>query len=142
MDTDPRNRILTEALSWQGTPWLHQARIKGVGVDCLMFLAEVYEQAGLTPHADPRPYPRDWHMHRADERFIEGVRGYADEVDTPEPGDIAVFRFGRCYAHGAIVLAWPQVIHAYIGQGVRQADASTGVLAGRAVRFFRVRPQQ
>lgn len=73
MDTSARDRVLTEALSWQGTPWHHQGRVKGVGVDCLMFLAEVYERAGVIPHADPGNYARDWHMHRSDELFMGGV---------------------------------------------------------------------
>ena len=143
MDSSARERLLTEALSWQGTPWHHRGRVKGVGVDCLHFVAAVYERAGLAPHVDPGPYPRDWHMHRDEERILQGVGQYAEEVDaqvdTPEPGDIAVFRFGRCYSHAAIVLDWPLVIHAYVGQGVRQADASTGALAGRPIKFFRIR---
>lgn len=139
MDPGARERVLSEALAWQGTPWHHRGRVKGVGVDCLHYLAEVYERAGLAPHVEPDYYPRDWHMHRDEERILQGVSQYADEVDAAEPGDIAVFRFGRCYSHAAIVLGWPLIIHAYVGQGVRQADASTGVLAGRPVKFFRVR---
>lgn len=139
MDTSARDRVLTEALSWQGTPWHHQGRVKGVGVDCLMFLAEVYERAGVIPHADPGNYARDWHMHRSDELFMGGVLAYADEVETPEPGDVAIFKFGRCYAHGAIVVDWPTVIHSYNHVGVRLQEATEGILANRPVKFFRVK---
>jgi cell wall-associated NlpC family hydrolase len=107
-----------EALTWLGTPYHHAARIKGAGVDCGMFLAEVYEQAGVMPHVVPDEYPPDWHMHQDGERYLALVQEHARPVDAPLPGDIVLYRFGRCISHGAIVLAWPQIIHAYIRLGV------------------------
>ncbi len=35
-----------EALTWLGTPYHHQGRIKGVGVDCGTLICEVYEKVG------------------------------------------------------------------------------------------------
>ncbi|WP_436904878.1 hypothetical protein [Acinetobacter johnsonii] len=32
-----------EALTWLGTPYHHQGRVKDVGVDCGTLLCEVYE---------------------------------------------------------------------------------------------------
>ncbi|MGI8568910.1 MAG: hypothetical protein ACR2KT_07490 [Methylocella sp.] len=39
----------------------------------------------------------------------------AKEVTDPLPGDVMVFRYGRCYAHGGIVtVAHPlSIVHAY-----------------------------
>lgn len=139
MDTKTRNRVLKAALSWSATPWVHQARVKGVGVDCAQFLCAVYEEVGLIPHVDPRPYPRDWHFHRDDERFLRWLGLYADEVVKPMRGDVAVFKFGRTFSHGSIVVKWPMVIHAYVDDAVREQAADQGHLAGREVRFFRVR---
>jgi cell wall-associated NlpC family hydrolase len=53
-----------------------------------------------------------------------------------EPGNIAVFQFGRCFAHGAVVVEWPRLIHAWNGLGVVWGDASKPNLLGRPVRFF------
>lgn len=139
MDTKSRNRVLKIARSWMGTKWHHQARVKGVGVDCAQLLCDVFHEAGLIPYIDPRPYPRDWHFHRGDEKFIRWLRQHADEVDKPVRGDVAVFKFGRCFSHGSIVDKWPLVIHAYVDDMVREQDANQGHLAGREVRFFRVR---
>lgn len=139
MDSSAGNRVLTEAATWEGTPWRHQADIKGVGVDCAFFLVRVFHAAGLIPDIDPRPYPPDWHFHRDEERFLGWVQQYGDEVDAPEPGDVAVFKFGRCFSHGAIVVEWPRVIHSAINECVRYQDATTGRLEGRDVRFFRIR---
>ena len=55
---------------------------------------------------------------------------------TPEPGDVAVFKFGRCYAHGAIVTEWPMLIHSWVNGGVLRGDATQPMLANRPVRFF------
>ena len=48
-----RETILREALTYLGTPYHAQGRMKGVGVDCATFLCEVYEKAGVIPHVDP-----------------------------------------------------------------------------------------
>lgn len=139
--SDPRRvAIIAEAESWLRTPFHHQGRIKGVGTDCLMLLAEVYERAGVIAHVEPPYYPRDWHLHRDAERYLDGVMGLAREIaGPPEPGDVALFKMGRCFAHGAIVVIWPRVIHAYwAAHAVVQGDATRHPLADRPVRFFTV----
>jgi cell wall-associated NlpC family hydrolase len=99
-----RAAAVTEAKTWIRTPFHHAARVKSAGVDCLMLLAEVYERAGITTgRINPPFYVPDWHLHRDAERYMEGLLRYARPVTAPEPGDIALFRFGRTYSHGAIV---------------------------------------
>src|SRR4030081_1399453 len=101
-----RASVVTEAVSWIGTPLHHAPRVKGAGIDCLMLLAELYERAGVAPHIDPPFYVPDWHLHRDAECYLEGLCRYASEIsDPPLPGDIALFRFGRTFSHGAIVSA-------------------------------------
>jgi len=142
MMTDPTSRkraaIVAEALSWTGTPFHHAARVKGAGVDCLMLLAEVYERAGIVTRVDPPFYVPDWHLHRDAERYLDGLRSHASEIDGPPlPGDIALFRFGRTFSHGAIVTDWPRLVHAYwAARIVTRADATLYPLAGRPVKFF------
>lgn len=138
----PRAAVLRAAEGWLRTPYHPGARVKGAGVDCLMLLAAVYEEAGVTGPIAPPPYPPDWHLHRGAERYLNGVLQYAREIPgppdgpDPPPGDAVLFRFGRCFAHGAIVIDWPLLIHAYVGEGVTYARAGDGKLAGRATRFF------
>lgn len=118
-----RQQIVNEARSWMGTPYHHAGRAKGFGVDCGQILAAVYEAAGLIPHVEPEPYPHDWHLHRSEERYLHLVQSYAVPTDTPKPGDIALFKWGRCIAHGAIVVEWPRVIHSTLQLGVVEEDA-------------------
>ena len=132
-----RAAVLTEAIAWLRTPYHHMGRLKGGGIDCLMLLAEVYEAAGVIPHLEIPFYPPDWHLHRGAERYLDGLTQYASEIDgPPEPGDAVLFRFGRCFAHGAIIIGWPRLIHAWHNTGVVYSDADQGELSGRAKRFF------
>ena len=131
--------VVAEARSWLRTPYHHQGRIKGVGVDCAMLLCEVYHAVGLIPYIDPRPYPPDWHLHRGQERYLQWVSEYADAVESAEPGDVALYQFGRTKSHGAIVISWPTVVHSYRGEGCVLADGTQAKLEGRLTGFWRVR---
>jgi len=132
-----RLAVITEARGWLRTPYHHMGRVKGCGTDCLMLLAEVYERAGVVPHIDVPFYAPDWNLHRDAERYLGGVMEYAREVKgSPQQGDVVVFKFGRCFAHGAIVVAWPRLIHAWWNAGVVYGDADQPPLVGRPARFF------
>jgi cell wall-associated NlpC family hydrolase len=135
-------------MTWLGTPFRDQANVKGKNgaVDCAMLLVSVYTQCGLVAPFDPRPYAPQWHLHRSDERFLEVIdeiiaaRGRGAEVRAgwpdqagPQapavPGDVIVWRVGRCFSHGGIVIGNPRsgsaavarqgtrVIHAYYKTG-------------------------
>jgi uncharacterized protein YijF (DUF1287 family) len=50
---------------------------------------------------------------------------YCQRVVTPEPGDIAMFRYGRCVSHGGIISrveSAPWIIHSYVGIGVLEEE--------------------
>jgi len=119
-----RAAVIRCARAWLRTPYHHRGRVKGAGVDCAMLLAEVYAEAGLVPALDIPHYPPDWHLHRDSERYLGFVRDHAVEIaGPPAPGDIALWRFGRCFSHGAIVVLWPKIIHAYLGRDCVYEDA-------------------
>lgn len=144
-----RQAIVDEAMTWLRTPWMHAARVRGAGVDCGQLIIATYIGAGLVPHFETGPYPHDWMLHQEGERYLGWVEQYLDPVDTPQPGDVAAWRFGRCFSHGAIVVDWPFIIHAYRPErAVVYGDASKGPLArqhlpaggsmARAVRFYSI----
>jgi cell wall-associated NlpC family hydrolase len=113
-----RLTVVQEAMTWLGTPWHHQARVKGAGVDCGQILAAVFEDAGILPHVEPGDYPQDFMMHRDEERFRQTLEAYASKVESdPLPGDIVLYRYGRVISHGGIVVAWPQIVHSYAPAG-------------------------
>ncbi len=119
-----RARAVQAAYTWLGTPYHTGGRVKSAGVDCLTLLAEVFTEAGLVERIDIPYYPNDWHLHRESERYLQGLLHYTQEVTEPLPGDIALWKFGRCFSHGAIVVEWPVIIHAYVGRECTLEDAS------------------
>jgi len=110
-----RESVVAEARTWIGTPYHHAADVKGVGVDCAMILVRVFCDLGLVERFDPRPYTRDWMLHRDDERYLGILLAKAREVPAPDAGDVVMFRFGRCFAHGGIVTASAPltIVHAF-----------------------------
>lgn len=136
-----RVAILAEAQSWLGTPYHHMARVKGVGVDCAQFMLAVFQGVGLMPSVDVGFYTHDWHFHRSEEQYKASVVRYARQVAQPQPGDIALFKFARCVSHGAIVIAWPKLIHSYHRQGVVFGDANGAELGGRVDSFYSLVPE-
>ncbi len=139
-----RAAVAAEALDWLRTPYRHHARVRGVGVDCAHILCAVFESAGVLPHVDPGDYAHDWHLHRSEELYLHGLHAlgaveFDPAVRTPALGDVAVFKFGRTWSHGAI-LATPEghLVHAYIGRGVVRTRLCEEPLAGRPVRWFSV----
>jgi NlpC/P60 family putative phage cell wall peptidase len=112
-----RAAVVAEARTWLGTPYHHAADVKGAGVDCAMLLVRVYCDLGLVERFDPRPYTRDWFLHRNEERYLSFLLARSHEVRVPGEGDVVLFRMGRCFAHGGIVVkADPlTVIHAFAG---------------------------
>lgn len=140
-----RALIVQEALTWLDTPYHHHARVKGAGVegagvDCAQILLAVYVDAlGLAPPLDVGTYSTQWHLHRGEEVYLQWLeRAGARRVQTPAPGDIAMFMFGRTHSHSAIYLGPDEglFIHAYVELGVIRSRLTEEPLAGRKHQFW------
>src|SRR5262249_34123609 len=110
-------------------------RVKGAGVDCAQFVIKAYAGAGVIDDFDTGEYPRDWHIHKSEERFLAFVPRFAVEIDRNgvQPADLVLFRIGRVVSHGAIRVDWPLGIHAEIqGQVVTlvDLDRDAGLVSG------------
>ena len=136
--TTQRAAVVREALTWLGTPWRHAARVNGAGVDCGQFLIGVFAGAGLVPAFETAEYPPDWHLHRSEERYLSHVERFCGRIPGPPlPGDLVLYRWGRCLAHGAIVVDWPTIVHSYRDLGVSLDDGiGNSVLAARQAGFW------
>jgi cell wall-associated NlpC family hydrolase len=140
-----RRRVVAEARSWLGTPYHHHGRVKGAGVDCAQILAAVFEAVEVVPHLELGNYSTQWHLHRGEETYLQnleaaGARRLAPGLH-PQPGDVGVWRFGRTYSHGGIVVeggADPLVVHSYVGLGVVITRASEAPLAGQPVCYWSI----
>ncbi|MFV4677329.1 hypothetical protein ACNJU9_21110, partial [Mycobacterium tuberculosis] len=84
---------------------------------------------------------QQWHLHRDEELYLGWVRKFATEIprEAAGPGDFGVWRYGRLFSHGAIILSPPQIIHAYVDIGVTldDMDANEELKVGaRKALFF------
>jgi len=131
-----RELIITEAKTWLGTPYHNQASIKGVGVDCAWLLMCVYSNVGIINKEDLGSYASDWHLHRSDENYLNFVRARAKQVDVPDVGDIALFRFGRCVSHGGIMINDDTLIHAVTRVGCIQTKLDDAMLNNRLHSYW------
>lgn len=118
-EAEQRAAVVAEAMSWVGSKWHHAADVKGVATDCAMLIVRVFVDTGIVPPFDPRPYSPAWFLHRGEEKFMEIVLqcGAHEIAGPPKPGDLALWKVGRLFAHGSIVIEWPLVVHAYASAG-------------------------
>lgn len=121
---DP-NSLVALARGWIGTPYRHQASLKGVGCDCLGLLRGVWREAlGPEPEAAP-PYAASWaeSAPTGSDPLAEAARRHL--VPVPDPlaayvpaaGDVLLFRF-RAHLparHCAIATGAGSMIHAHDG---------------------------
>ena len=114
-EDEQRARVVAEVRKWLWTPYHNCADVLGAGVDCGLLIVRAFVDSGLVEPFDPRPYTQDWHLHRSDEKYLGFVGDHCAIVAKPKPGDVAVFRYGRCYSHGAIITSVDPIsmVHAF-----------------------------
>lgn len=130
---DQRDRIVAEARGWIGTPYLHQASVRGAGADCLGLLRGVWRGViGSEPEVVPA-YTPDWsEPGRIEELWQASLRHLLPKVLADEDhGDILLFRMrdGAVAKHLGIAARTggpkgPSFIHAYTGHGVVESPLS------------------
>lgn len=106
--------IVAEARRWIGTPWRHQARLRGVGVDCGGLVVGVGQALGLPVQDHPPGYARlpDGVSLRA------CVEMQCARIGALAPGAILLMRWEADPQHLAIVSALREgfgMIHAWAG---------------------------
>jgi NlpC/P60 family putative phage cell wall peptidase len=113
------DEIISLARSWIGTPYVHQASLKGVGCDCLGLLRGLWRDLhGEEADGDIPPYRPDWDGTRG-ETLRDGLARHLDpvELEAVAPGDVLLFRMlPRAAARHCAILAerngTPTLIHA------------------------------
>jgi NlpC/P60 family putative phage cell wall peptidase len=119
-----RSEIIAEARAWIGTPYRHQASLKGVGCDCLGLVRGVWRALiGDEPQNAPA-YSRDWAEASGEENLANAARAHLIEIEVAQfmPGDVLLFRYRERYPakHAAIVSAPALMVHAHDGAAVAE----------------------
>lgn len=117
-----RDAIVSEARSWIGTRYRHQASVKGVGCDCLGLVRGVWRAClGAEPEAPP-PYAPDWAEAGGDETLAAAALRHLVPVpcDAFDKADVLLFRWrdGCVAKHAAIASSATMMIHAHDGAAV------------------------
>ena len=124
-----RARIVAAARLWTGTPYHHQASLRGVGCDCLGLVRGVWRDLyGAEPETVP-PYSPHWARHADDEALAQAAGRHLLEIAIAEarPGDVLLFRW-RAHLparHCAILTEPGRILHAHDGAAVGEV-AFTG----------------
>lgn len=143
--SDLSQKISAETHSWIGTPYRHQASLKGVGCDCLGLLRGVWRAVlGSEPEAPP-PYGPGWaEATTGEDPLVAAARRHLLPVIGPLPdyrpqaGDILLFAF-RAHLpakHCAIATGPDAMVHAHDGAVVSEV-AITGWWRRHLVHAFR-----
>jgi NlpC/P60 family putative phage cell wall peptidase len=118
--------LVALARGWIGTPYRHQAALKGAGCDCLGLIRGLWgEWHGAAPESPP-PYGPDWSEIEREERLWQALARHMREVsDAPiAEGQVLLFRMRerRVAKHLGILSRRPEkgaaFIHAYERHGV------------------------
>lgn len=138
MSAPTRAGIVAAARAWIGTPYRHQASLRGVGCDCLGLVRGLWREL-IGPEPEPmRPYTPDWAEAGGGETLIElGDRHFVGlHPDDWRAGDVLVFRFrdGAVAKHVGVATDRGRMIHAH--DGARVAEVAIGAWRRRIVRAF------
>lgn len=110
-----RALILQTARSWVGTPYRHQASLKGVGSDCLGLIRGVWRELYGDEAEVPPPYQPDWYDVRKDDLLLRKAQQYLIQIPIDEAmeGDAVVFRMRPEHAakHCGILSEEGRMIH-------------------------------
>jgi len=104
------DQVVSQAQTWLETPWHHQGRLKGTGVDCVGIIVGVCKELGI-PIQDSLDYgrfPDGYFLAKEFERQL--IRKTSD----PQTGDIMLFRISRMPQHCGICSPMG-IIHAHQG---------------------------
>lgn len=124
-----RAEIVRVLRTWLGTPYHHQASVKGVGTDCLGLVRGLYRELyGIEPEMPP-PYSRDWAEASGLETMLMAAARHLRPVPISEAGagDVLIFRLRpNTVAKHAGILATPStMIHAMDGAAVAEVALSS-----------------
>ncbi|MBL4595462.1 MAG: C40 family peptidase [Robiginitomaculum sp.] len=107
--------VVGQALSWVGTPYRHQASVKGVGCDCLGLVRGIWRELyGFEPAPLPI-YSPNWAERGQAELLFDAAQKYLTPSIRPTAGSVILFRMTAesPVKHCGIMINNSEFIHAY-----------------------------
>lgn len=121
-------QVIELARTWIGTPYHHQASLKGVGVDCIGLVRGVYRELyGIEP-PELINYSADWGDANGNEDMVLAAFKYLEPVSLSNvsAGDVVLVRWTkeRVAKHCLIMTGDTTAIHAYNRSPVAEINMS------------------
>lgn len=117
-----RGDVVHAARRWIGTPYHHQASLRGFGADCLGLVRGVHRDIYGDEPERPPAYSADWAETGGHETMLSAAQRHlmAVEASAAAAGDVVIFRLrpGCVAKHAAILTARDSMVHAVEGSGV------------------------
>jgi NlpC/P60 family putative phage cell wall peptidase len=138
-EQDRSAAIITAARGWIGTPYRHQASLKGVGADCLGLVRGVWREVMGGEPEQPPAYAPGWAEEGATEAMAQAARRHLIEIPPTDymAGDVLLFRW-RAHLpakHAGIASGVASMIHAQEGEAVTEIALSQWWLRHLAFAF-------
>ena len=119
-----RDEIVEAARLWLGTPYHHQASLRGVGCDCLGLVRGVWRDLRGDEPETPPPYSPSWAESLRQETLALAAGRHLQPLILTEarPGDVLLFRWREHLPakHCAILASPDRIIHAHDGAAVAE----------------------
>lgn len=131
---DDRRRFIAAARRYLGTPFRHQGRQPGRGLDCVGVIACAARELGFSDY-DVTNYSR-LPQGRAIERHLLRAGMEPIAPTAAQPGDVVVMRFERDPQHLALMTN-RGVLHAYLESGAVVEHRLDAIWRSRIVAAFR-----
>ncbi len=111
-----RKKIVEKAREYLGTPFHHQGRLKGIGIDCIGLLSCVAHELGIFTKDNT-----NYSKHPDGKSLMNELNKYLDEIpsNTMNIGDILVFAISKRtkYPQHIGFVTDYGMIHTYQGSG-------------------------
>lgn len=136
-----RDDVIAAALECQDTPFKHQGRVVGLGLDCAGVLVHCFQRLSL-PYRDEMGYPRNPFDGQL-ERILDSQPSLrrVDKAEM-ERGDVLCMRMSRDPQHIAIYLGLidghPYICHGSSEHGKVATHRLDEIWGARIVRAYRL----
>ncbi len=140
--------IIAQARTWIGTPYHHQARLKGVGCDCLGLVVGVASELKLTDETGKllSSFDQTNYSTQPDGQLLTGkLQALLNEIPIADkaPGDLALFKIDGNPQHMGLLSDFEGgigVIHSYVSSGKVVEHRLDKKWEQRIVKVFRWQP--
>ena len=138
------NKIVTQARSWLGTPFKHQARLKHVGCDCIGLIVGVVGELDLTSINGTKLIDYDAHGYSRlpDGQLLQqGLEACLQPSDNMQAGDVVMMKFRDEPQHVGIVSDYGDefgLIHCYAEAGKVVEHHLDELWSSRVLKSYRI----